>query len=137
MTLARCIARSLRPMTATRQALGELGELVAARWLCRRGWRIVQRRFRSGRRDIDLVAEREGTIAFVEVKARRSGGFGGPVEAVGWKKQRELGRSAAVWIDRHGREGECYRFDVIGVLLAGETVRVRHVENAFLVPRKS
>ena len=124
-------------MTATRQALGELGERIAARWLRRGGWRIVAHRFRSGHRDIDLVVEREGTVAFVEVKARRSGGFGGPVEAVGWRKQRELARSAAVWIDRHGQPGEAYRFDVIGVVVAGGSVRVRHVENAFLLPRKS
>jgi putative endonuclease len=124
-------------MTATRQALGELGERVAARWLRRQGWRIMQWRYRSGRRDIDLVVEREGTIAFVEVKARRSEAFGGPVGAVGWKKQRELARSALTWIDRHGRPGEAYRFDVIGVVLAGERVRIRHVENAFFLSAKS
>ena len=124
-------------MSAARQAFGELGERVAARWLVRRGWRIVQHRFRSGRRDIDLVAEREGVIAFVEVKARRSDGFGGPVEAVGWRKQRELSRSALAWIDRHGREGETYRFDVVGVIVAGRAARVRHVEHAFELHRKA
>ena len=124
-------------MSAARQAFGELGERVAARWLARRGWRIVQHRFRSGRRDIDLVAERDGLVAFVEVKARRTDGFGGPVGAVGWKKQRELSRSALAWIDRHGRAGESYRFDVLGVILAGERVRVRHVEHAFELHRKA
>jgi hypothetical protein len=38
-----------------------------------------------------------------------------------------------VWIDRHGREAESYRFDVVGVLLSGATVRVCHVENAFVL----
>src|SRR3954468_5080269 len=111
-------------MSAARQEFGEVGERVAERWLRGRGWRVLQRRFRSGHRDIDLVVEREGLVAFVEVKARRGGpvggggggwgasaeakaggggGFGGPVEAVNWRKQRELGRSARVWIDRHGR----------------------------------
>ena len=118
-------------MTAARQAFGEVGERIAERWLRRQGWRVVQRRFRNGRRDIDLVVERDGTVAFVEVKARRGAGFGGPVEAVNWRKQRELARSAHVWIDRHGRERESYRFDVIGVLVDGDRVRVRHVENAF------
>jgi putative endonuclease len=118
-------------MSAARQAFGELGERIAERWLRRQGWRVVQRRFRSGHRDIDLVVERNGLIAFVEVKARRGNRFGDPVEAVNWKKQRELGRSARVWIDRHGRAPEAYRFDVIGVLVAGARVRVRHVENAF------
>jgi putative endonuclease len=118
-------------MSAARQAFGELGERIAERWLRRQGWRIVQRRFRNGHRDIDLVAERDGLVAFVEVKARRGQRFGDPVEAVNWKKQKELGRSARIWIARHGRAPEAYRFDVIGVLVAGPRVRVRHIENAF------
>ena len=118
-------------MSAARQALGEFGERIAERWLRQRGWRLVQRRFRSGHRDIDLVVENEGLVAFVEVKARQGDTFGDPVAAVNWKKQKELGRSARVWIARHGRKEEAYRFDVVGVLVDGERVRIRHVENAF------
>jgi putative endonuclease len=118
-------------MSVARQALGELGERIAERWLRRRGWRIVQRRFRSGHRDIDLVVERDATVAFVEVKARKGAEFGGPVQAVNHRKRKQLERSAMVWIDRHGREAESYRFDVVGVLLDGAEVRICHVENAF------
>lgn len=118
-------------MSTAPQAFGDLGERIAERWLRHRGWRVLQRRFRNGHRDIDIVAERDGLIAFVEVKARHGEEFGDPVEAVNWKKQRELARSAHVWISRHGRPDEAYRFDVIGVLVAGERVRIRHVENAF------
>ena len=118
-------------MSEARQALGELGERIAERWLRERGWRVVQRRFRSGHRDIDLVVEQDGLIAFVEVKARHGDRFGDPVAAVNWKKQKELGRSARVWIDRHGRRGDAYRFDVFGVLMDGKVVRVRHVPDAF------
>jgi putative endonuclease len=118
-------------MSAATQAFGELGERIAERWLRQRGWRVVQRRFRSGHRDIDLVVEQEGVVAFVEVKARRGYRFGDPVEAVNWRKQKELGRSARVWIHRHGRPLEAYRFDVIGVLVSGERVRIRHIANAF------
>jgi putative endonuclease len=118
-------------MSAARLEFGEVGERVAERWLRRRGWRVLQRRFRNGHRDIDLVAERDGTVAFVEVKARRAGDFVDPVEAVDWRKQRELAKSAAVWIDRHGRPNDSYRFDVIGVLMEGNSVRIKHIENAF------
>ena len=118
-------------MSAARQALGELGERIAERWLRERGWKIVQRRFRSGHRDIDLVVEQNGLVAFVEVKARQGELFGDPVAAVNWRKQKELGRSARVWVARHGRRDEAYRFDVVGVLLNGTTVRIRHVEGAF------
>jgi len=111
--------------------LGELGERIAERWLRERGWRVMQRRFRNGHRDIDLVVEQDGVVAFVEVKARRGTEYGGPIGAVDWRKQRELGRSARVWVDRHGRLHDAYRFDVVGVLVSGRRVRVCHVPNAF------
>lgn len=110
---------------------------MAERWLLARGWRVLQRRYRSGHRDIDLIAERDGLVAFVEVKARTGHRFGDPVEAVNWRKRNELTRSALTWIDRHGKPGEQYRFDVIGVLVEGERVRVRHVENAFLLSQRA
>lgn len=125
---------SFSPMSAATQRLGEQGERVAEQWLRRRGWSILDRRWRSGRRDLDLVARQGDVVAFVEVKARRRNEFGGPVEAVGWRKQRELRRSAACWIDRHGAPGQAYRFDVIGVWMAPGNVRVRHVADAFAAP---
>src|ERR1700760_1020269 len=118
-------------MSAARQTFGELGERIAERWLRRQGWRVVQRRFRNGHRDIDLVVERDGTVVFVEVKARRGARFGDPGEGGNWRKKKEFSKSASVWIDRHGRPSESYRFDVVGVLVEGDRVRVRHVPNAF------
>jgi putative endonuclease len=128
-------------MTQARQTMGKRGESVAARWLQVHGWSIAERRFRNGRRDIDLVAtrddrERGRTVAFVEVKTRASNDFGGPVSAVNWRKQRELGRSAKVWISRFEKPGDTFRFDVIGVILGPKNVSVKHVENAFLLPTK-
>lgn len=109
-----------------------VGERVAERWLRARGWCILARRFRSGHRDVDLIARRERVVAFVEVKTRRGLGFGDPAEAVGWRKRRELTRSAQVWIDRCGEPGATYRFDVVAVLVdAPSRVRVRHVQDAF------
>jgi putative endonuclease len=124
-------------MSAATQGFGELGERIAERWLRRQGWRVVNRRFRNGHRDIDLVVEREGTVAFVEVKARRGREFGDPVEAVNWRKQRELTRSARVWIDRHGNPFDSYRFDVVGVLVDGKRVLIRHVPSAFTISAAS
>ena len=129
-------------MSAAKQAMGLKGEQVAARWLHVHGWEIAERRFKNGHRDIDLVAtraEREGTgrtVAFVEVKTRATHSFGGPVAAVSWRKQRELSRSAKVWMSRFQRPGDTFRFDVIGVILGPQNVRIQHVENAFLLPTK-
>lgn len=122
-------------MSRERQDLGLRGERIAEKWLVMHGWRIVERRFRSGHRDIDLIAalarSGERVIAFVEVKARGSDDFGGPFGAVNWRKQRELHRSASVWLARHPRTADVYRFDVIGVIIARGRVRIQHIENAF------
>ena len=127
-------------MTKARQTRGEQGEHVAAKWLHVHGWEIAERRFRNGHRDIDLVATRREkagrTVAFVEVKTRASYSFGGPVAQVSWRKQRELSRSAKVWMSRFQRPGDTFRFDVIGVILGRQNVRVQHVENAFLLREK-
>ena len=120
-------------MSAHNQQLGKLGERIAERWLRKHGYTILARRFKFGRRDIDLVAQRDVTVAFVEVKARKGAAFGDPVEAVHHRKQRELTKSARVWIYRHGRSGEQYQFDVVGVLVADDAVKVKHVTNAFEV----
>lgn len=123
-------------MTQTKaQALGALGERIAARWLLRDGWQVVDRRWRSGRRDLDLVAIRDNVVAFVEVKTRRTTWSGGPVEAVNWRKQRELTRSAQAWLDQRGvlmaPDDAVFRFDIVGVVACRERVGVRHVEGAF------
>lgn len=137
VTGARRVGVTVAAVTKQTNRFGLVGERVAERWLLARGWRVLQRRYRNGHRDIDLIAERDGLVAFVEVKARSGEQFGDPVEAVNWKKRNELARSAMTWIDRHGKPGEQYRFDVIGVLVTGERVRVRHVENAFLLSRRA
>ncbi|MBY0489765.1 MAG: YraN family protein [Gemmatimonadaceae bacterium] len=131
MTHAATILAIVAAMTKQRQALGLLGERIAAKWLRRDGWAVVAHRFRSGHRDIDLVVQRGDEVAFVEVKARRGDGFGSPVEAVHIRKQRELGRSARVWVDRHGSPALRYRFDVVGVLVIGQKIRIRHIPDAF------
>jgi putative endonuclease len=128
--------RPLTPAGAHAQSLGELGERVAEKWLREKGWRVLQRRFRSGHRDIDLIVERNATVAFVEVKCRSGLEFGSPVEAVNWFKQKQIAKSASSWISLHGRFGEAYRFDVVGVWVNGDRVRVRHVENAFDLSRR-
>ena len=125
-------------MSAAKQELGRRGERIAEEWLVNHGWQIVERRFRSGHRDIDLVVERrqgaEGRlVVFVEVKTRVSAGYGGPLGAVHWRKQREMVHAARDWMS-HGRAaGDNFRFDVVGVLFGGGSPQVIHIENAFQV----
>jgi putative endonuclease len=114
-----------------RHRRGLAGERVAIRFLEGRGWCILEHRFRMGRLEIDLVARKGSLVAFVEVKTRAGAGFGSPLEAVGWAKRREIHRIASAWVDRHGRAGDTYRFDVIGVTCTPCRAHVEHVEDAF------
>jgi putative endonuclease len=124
-------------MSAAKQELGKRGERIAEEWLATRGWQIIERRFRSGHRDIDLIIERQNAegrlVAFVEVKTRVSAGYGGPLGAVHWKKQREMARAARDWMSRQRAAGDNFRFDVVGILFGGGSPEVVHIENAFQV----
>jgi putative endonuclease len=132
-------SNSLSLMLAARQVLGERGERIAERFLVEKGAEVLDRRFRSGHRDIDLVTEwpaRDGSdrvIAFVEVKTRLSPEYGGPLGAVHWRKQRELVKAARDWMARFHRSGDAYRFDVIGVVFGSNGPEIVHIENAFVV----
>lgn len=123
-------------MLTERQRLGIRGEAIAARWLEGRGWTVLDRRFRSGHRDLDLVVTRteldaSRLVAFVEVRTRFSTEMGYPAATVQWRKQQELARSARAWIRSNRRSEDVYRFDVIGVLVRGPTVRIQYVPDAF------
>jgi putative endonuclease len=124
-------------MSAAKQELGRRGERIAEEWLVKNGWQVIERRFKSGHRDIDLVMERQDDegrlVAFVEVKARVSAGYGGPLGAVHWRKQREMARAARDWMSRERSAGDNFRFDVVGVLFGRGSPQVIHIENAFQV----
>jgi putative endonuclease len=77
----------------------------------------VARNWRCGLGEIDLVVARGPVLVFCEVKARRGTGFGGPYEAVNWKKQRKLRMLADAFLSASGQEAPAIRFDVASVTL--------------------
>jgi putative endonuclease len=107
--------RSRGGMTMQRQQLGFLGENLAGAELTRRGYAILDRRYRTRRGEIDIVADDGGTIVFVEVKARATGDFGGGAEAVTPSKQRRLVSMAIDYLARRGLTDRPCRFDVIAI----------------------
>lgn len=117
-------------MTEARQSLGRWGEEFAARYLERRGWRILHRNLRTPVGEIDILARDGKTLIFVEVKTRRSLAFGSPLEAVGPTKRRQILR-AAQWYLSDAVPRTTVRFDVVAILAgAGEPV-IEHIVNAF------
>ena len=110
---------------------GRTSEDLAAAFLVRRGWSILERNHRAGRKEIDIIARRGNIIAFVEVKARAGTGCGHPLEAITWKKRREIDFVARSWIVRNGATTLEYRFDAVAVTWTGNSYRIEHVENAW------
>lgn len=111
-----------------RQALGRWGEDRVARWYCRRGFQVLDRNWRCGRGELDVIVRKGPVVVVCEVKTRSSVAFGLPSEAVGLDKQRRIRRLAAQWLSEQERSGAVrLRFDVAEVV--GREIRV--IESAF------
>jgi putative endonuclease len=106
-------------MTISRQELGILGENLAVDELTRQGYAILERRYRTRYGEIDIVAEDEGTIVFVEVKAREDVRFGTAVEHVTRQKQRKVVSRAVEYLARKRVTDRPCRFDVVAIDFAG------------------
>ncbi|MFQ5892919.1 MAG: YraN family protein [Nitrospinota bacterium] len=104
-------------MTALRTALGQRGERVAARFLRRRGYRILHRNWRCPAGEIDLVCADGATLVFVEVKSRSADEVVPPEAGVGHLKQRRLERLALHYLAARALEEVDWRFDVVSVTL--------------------
>jgi putative endonuclease len=113
--------------------LGRRSEGLAATYLESRGYRVLERNYRVGHKEVDLIVRRDRVIAFVEVKARAGRGWGHPLEAITWAKRRELVHVARVWIAAHGRRDLVYRFDAIGITWQAGGPEIDHVPNAWML----
>ena len=109
------VAKAKKP--APRQGLGRTGERLAAETLIEQGYHILERNFRCRHGEIDLVAEDQHDLVFVEVKTRRGNLYGRPEEAVTWHKQRKLVEVATYYLDLHACPDRPWRIDVVAVQL--------------------
>jgi len=132
MNVRRIVSRWLARLLPEK-TLGQRGEAAAARYLKRRGYKILARGDRFGPGELDLVMLDRDTIVFVEVKTRQSHDAGLPAEAVDKGKQRKLTRLAVTFLKRHGLLERPARFDVVAVTWpAGKWFpAIEHIRNAF------
>ena len=112
-------------------ALGIKGERLAENYLRSNGYEILERNFRYSRAEIDIIARKDGTIVFCEVKTRKSDTFGLGEDAVDSKKQNQIRKAAEGYVSVKEFEDYEFRFDVIVVDLSTASVRIRIIENAF------
>ena len=111
--------------------LGRRGEAIAEAYLAERGWRVLARNYRAGPKEIDLIAARDGVVAFVEVKTRTTRSGGTLLEPINALKRRAVVAAARRWIHENPFPGREYRFDAIGVDLRGKAPRIDHVPDAW------
>jgi putative endonuclease len=125
------MAKYVNTQKGYRQRVGRGGEEEAARFLTQKGYRILERNFRAERGEIDLVAIDGNSLVFIEVKTKAKDGFGEPEDWVSPKKQRQIGKVAMAYLQKHGLEDADCRFDVIAITHAGTEKRIHHIEDAF------
>jgi len=114
---------------------GRRFEEAAARHLADQGWQVLARNVRVARKEVDLVVRRGDLVAFVEVKGRTGRGYGHPLEAITWKKRREIAFVARCWIERFGEPCLSYRFDAVAVEQGSDGgLAVEHVPDAWRLP---
>src|SRR2546421_7706797 len=117
---------------SARQGLGRTGERLAAEELAKQGYRILEQNFRCPHGEIDLVAEDEQDLIFVEVKTRRGNAYGLPEEAVTARKQQKLVQVASCYLDLHACSERSWRIDVVAVQLSkgGKPEEIRVYQHA-------
>jgi putative endonuclease len=100
----------------TRNAVGQYGEDVAARYLADAGLAILERNWRCELGEIDIVAREESCLVICEVKTRRGLDYGSPLESVTYRKLARLRRLVGRWLQEHDVHPDSVRIDVIGVI---------------------
>jgi len=133
---ARRIADRLRGLPARPRGARGAGrdwERAAERELVAQGYRILERNYAAGPRDteLDLVAEENGVVCFVEVKGRSSTACGSPARAVTAEKHRRVARAARSWLARRRAPTPPCRFDVVCVTAVDGRVDVEIIRDAF------
>lgn len=110
--------------------IGKKGEALAESYLKQSGYLLLERNWRSGRLEVDIIARIDKWVVFVEVKSRSTAVFGSPNEAVTNKKQQLLIKAANHYLLALEEEVEC-RFDVISIIDPEGEAKIEHIENAF------
>jgi putative endonuclease len=108
-------------------ARGHLAEEAAVQFLTKQGYQILERNYRTSWGEIDIIAEDQDTLVFVEVRSRKGTRFGFPQETVTWTKQQRIRRLAGNYLKAARLWKKKCRFDMVGVLFDEED-RIKSLE---------
>lgn len=115
---------------AESHSLGKRGEKIAVDHLLSDGYLVLERNWTTGRKEIDIIAEDENNIVFVEVKTRMADFQLHPRDAVSVPKQRNIIFAAQTYIERKLPDKEA-RFDIISIIFDGKHYELEHIEHAY------
>ena len=118
---------------AAHNELGKWGEDTAAAYLEEKGYQIIERDWKSGHHDLDIVAKEGNSLVIVEVKTRRNRLFGDPEEAIDYKKRRNLQSAINHYVKSH-HFGSSVRFDIISIVgTIGSQPEIDHIKDVALI----
>ncbi len=115
---------------AKHNELGKHGEQLAIDFLLKSDYIILERNYRFNKAEVDIIAQKEDTLAVIEVKTRSSMFFGNPEDFVKPKQIKNLVKAVDAFIDAKNLEVEV-RFDIISILKNKNTYNLEHIKNAF------
>ena len=121
----------MRGMQNKQQQYGERSEALAAWYLKKNGYKIIEQNYRNQLGEIDIIAKEKKTIVFVEVKSRRSIRYGNPKWAVTPKKQRKISMVALYYLKTTKQTNSKARFDVVSIYSNRDEPQIEIVKNAF------
>lgn len=113
--------------------LGKTGEDIAAKYLQERGYFILHRNWRSGHKELDIVARDGEELVIVEVKTRRNDLYGNPEDAIDDRKIRKIVSATDSYVRKY-RVDLSIRFDIITIIGQEEPYQIEHIEDAFFPP---
>ena len=110
--------------------LGKQGENIASAFLREKGYKILSRNFKMGKNEIDIIAEKENIIIFIEVKTRSENYLEHPHTAVMASKQKAIIMVADQYLRKYNVDKDS-RFDIITIIKNNDEFEIAHIENAF------
>ncbi len=119
-------------MSSKRKEVGAIGEKLAADFLKKHGYKIIQRNFRCREGEIDIIAQKDECLVFVEVRTKKNTAFGTPEESVTLSKREKLISLADSYLQTLRNQPPFWRIDVVAVELGpnNKVSRLEHIENA-------
>ena len=128
-----CIFAEKKQNMAIHNELGKKGEREAIHFLEEQGYRIRHLNWRTGRKELDIVAELENELVIIEVKTRRNQEFGQPEESINEKKIRRIVVAADAYVRKYAIDAPV-RFDIISIIGEESPYEIEHIKNAFYPP---